>query len=73
LFFIEKISHSDGPNKILRSSGNTRYIITPYLFRLLNGESLNLLDIFKMAFPEYFRIEEHKKEEFLDIISNVDY
>jgi hypothetical protein len=40
-----------------------------YLFRLLNGKSVNIIDPFKKAFPDYFKIPVEQKDEFYDILS----
>lgn len=39
------------------------------LFRLTSGDCLNILDTFKTAFPEYFKIHDKKKPDFLDILT----
>jgi hypothetical protein len=36
--------------------------------RLTSGENINILEIFKRAYPDYFRIVEVKKDEFYDVI-----
>jgi len=39
------------------------------LLRLLSGKSVNIIDPFKKAFPEYFKIPVEEKDEFYDILS----
>jgi hypothetical protein len=48
----------------LEAQGN-KFIL---YFRLPSGESLNILEPFRTAFPEYFYIRIPKKEEFLDVL-----
>jgi hypothetical protein len=61
ILFAEKISQSDGPNKVLKIYGQTR---------MPNGESLDILSIFKSTYPNYFNITETKKMGFFDILNN---
>ncbi len=57
---MEKISQSEGPNKILKGLGHTR---------LPSGESLDLITMFKLYFPDYFKQQEEKKVGFFDALN----
>lgn len=59
LFFVEKVSQSEGQEKLILSTGHTK---------LPQGE-INILLPFKNAFPEHFSIPEIKKENFFDVFT----
>jgi hypothetical protein len=41
-----------------------------FIYRLLSGKSVNIIEPFKKAFPEYFKIPVEEKDEFYDILSD---
>jgi hypothetical protein len=59
ILFAEKMSQSLGSHKILKETGHTR---------LPNGESLDILNLFKQRYPEYFTKPIPKKVEFFDLL-----
>ena len=69
MYFIEKISDSNGPEIILKKSGHTRLVFLFIYFRLLSGKTIKILDPFKKVFPEYFKITVIPKDDFNDILS----
>jgi hypothetical protein len=38
-------------------------------FRLLSGKTVNIIEPFKKAFPEYFKVAVPQKDEFYDILN----
>ena len=61
LIFIEKLSQSQGPGKIVMSTGSNR-----------QGNCGNFLDYFKDAYPAYFNVEKSVEEDFSSIMQNED-
>ena len=61
LIFIEKLSESQGPGKIVLSTGSNR-----------QGNCGNFLEYFKEVYPGYFNIEKSEKEDFSSIMQNED-
>ena len=61
LIFVEKLSQSQGPGKIVLSTGSNR-----------QGNCGNFLDYFKEAYPRYFNIEKSVEEDFSSIMNNED-
>jgi hypothetical protein len=61
LIFVEKLSQSQGPGKIVLSTGSNR-----------QGNCGNFLDYFKEAYPGYFNIEKSVEEDFSSIMNNED-
>ncbi len=51
----------------MKNSGHTRYEY--FNIRLLSGKSVNIIEPFKRAFPEYFKVPVQQKDEFYDILS----
>ena len=39
-----------------------------FIFRMPNGNNVDMLALFKQAYPSYFKIKVVKKKEFLDLI-----
>ena len=61
LIFIEKISQSQGPGKIILNTGSNR-----------QGNCGNFLEYFKEVYPGYFNAEQSEKEDFSSIMQNDD-
>ena len=61
LIFIEKLSQSQGPGKIVLNTGSNRL-----------GYCGNFLDYFKEAYPGYFSEEKSVEEDFSSIMQNDD-
>ena len=61
LIFIEKISQSQGPGKIVLRTGSNR-----------RGNCGNFLDYFKEVYPGYFNMEKTEDENFSSIMQNGD-
>ena len=61
LIFIEKLSESQGPGKIVLSTGSNR-----------QGNCGNFLEYFKEVYPGYFNTEKSEKEDFSSIMQNED-
>ena len=61
LIFIEKLSQSQGPGKIVLRTGNNR-----------QGNCGNFLDYFKDTYPSYFNVEKSMEEDFSSIMQNED-
>ena len=61
LIFIEKISQSQGPGKIVLNTGSNR-----------QGNCGNFLDYFKEKYPGYFTVEKSTEEDFSSIMQNDD-
>ena len=59
LIFIEKISQSQGPGKIVLSTGNNR-----------QGNCGNILELFKEKYPGYFTVEKNMEDDFSSIMQN---
>lgn len=73
IMFMERISYSEGPSKILRESGHTKWEKI-FKNRLLTGESTDLMILFRQAYPAYFKIEEissdkQRKKDFFDVLN----
>ena len=58
LIFIEKISQSQGPGKIILNTGNRQ------------GNCGNFLDLFKEIYPGFFNEEKNEEEDFSTIMQN---
>ena len=61
LIFIEKLSQSQGPGKIVLNTGSNR-----------QGNCGNFLDYFKEAYPSYFNVDKSMEEDFSSIMQNED-
>ena len=61
LIFIEKLSESQGPGKIVLSTGSNK-----------QGNCGNFLEYFKEVYPGYFNTEKSEKEDFSSIMQNED-
>ena len=60
LILMEKLSQSEGPEKIIKQIGNNR---------MMSEDTLNLLDEFKEEYPSFFEIKEERKDDFMDLMS----
>lgn len=60
LILMEKIGQSEGPEKIVIHTGNNR---------MMSEDALNILDEFKIEYPQYFEEKSEKKENFMELMS----
>ncbi len=61
ILFAEKILSSNGPHKIFKEMGNTRFS---------NGATIDLLVPFKNYYPSHFKVVEDKKNDFFNALND---